>query len=137
MLTVVIILGTAGLMFLSENMANFYPWYRPARTDAAVLLNVQVALLVDLLGWEYLVRGFLLFALIRRGDLHLAVVTQALIFFVLHENKPTIEFIFSLPGGVVAGYFVWRSKSFLPLWWLHALQLLSANACAFLIRNVL
>ena len=134
-LAVLIVGGTVAVLALDPAMADFYPWYRPARRDPQILLQVQLAVVFDFVGWEGLFRGVLLFGLARRGDLHLAVWAQALLFFAAHENKPDVEFLVSLPAGAVAGYFAWRSKSFVPLWLLHALQLLCANWVATALRG--
>ena len=133
-LAALIVAGTFAAMFAFDSLQHFYPWQRIARRDPAMFQQVQVAVFLDFLGWEYLHRGLLLFALARRGDVRLAIWTQAFIFFLLHMGKPPIELMLSLPGGVIAGYFAWRARSFAPLWLLHALQLATTNQVATWMR---
>lgn len=134
-LAALIVVGTVFAMWLSPELRDFYPWQRIARTDPRAFTEVQIAVFLDFLGWEYLHRGLLLFAFARRGDVRGAIWTQALVFFVLHTGKPTAELVLSLPGGVIAGYFAWRSRSFVPLWLLHGLQLASVNQVALWMRG--
>lgn len=129
-----IVAGTVLAMLLDPELREFYPWQRIARRDPAMFAQVQVAVVLDFIGWEYLHRGFLLFALARRGDVRMAIWTQAFIFFLLHQGKPDVEMLLSLPGGVIAGYFSWRARSFVPLWLLHALQLITTNQVAMMLR---
>lgn len=127
--------GVLVAMHLSPDLREFYPWYRPARHHADELLRQQAGIGLDFLGWEFLFRGFLLFGLARRGDVHLAILTQAMAFFLLHQGKPDVELFLSLPGGLLAGWFCWRARSFAPLWILHTVQLVSVNLVAFWLRN--
>lgn len=132
---VLIVIGATAAMHLSAEMREFYPWYRPARHHADQLLRQQVGLALDFIGWEYLFRGFLLFALARRGDVVAAILFQAAVFFLLHKGKPDVELFLSLPGGILAGWFCWRAGSFLPLWVLHTVQIVSVNLLGFWLRN--
>lgn len=134
-LAVLLVVGIVVAMLLFPDLPQFYPWQRIARTDPAMFQEVQLAVFLDFLGWEYLHRGLLLFALARRGDVRHAIWTQAFIFFLLHQGKPTVELMLSLPGGVVAGYFAYRSRSFMPLWFLHAIQLCGTNQVATWLRG--
>lgn len=130
-----IVAGTVLALSSSAQLREFYPWQRIARTDLGMYRQVQAAVFVDFLGWEYMHRGLLLFLLARRGDVRLAIWAQAIVFLLLHTGKPPIELLLSLPGGVVAGYFAWRSRSFVPLWFLHAVQLSTTNAVATWLRG--
>lgn len=134
-IAIVIVVGTVGAMLLFPELQQFYPWQRIARTDPAMFREVQIAVFLDFLGWEYMHRGLLLFALARRGDARHAIWTQAFIFFLLHQGKPTVELMLSLPGGVIAGYFAYRARSFMPLWILHAIQLGTTNQVATMLRG--
>lgn len=132
---VLVLLGVSAAMHLSDEMREFYPWYRPARSHLDQLLRLQLGLALDFVGWEFLFRGFLLFALARRGDVVAAILFQACLFFLLHKGKPDVELLLSLPGGVLAGWFCWRAGSFLPLWLLHTVQIVSVNLLGFWLRN--
>ncbi len=134
-IAVLLVLGIGVAMVLFPELPQYYPWQRIARTDTILFRDVQIAVFIDFLGWEYMHRGLLLFALARRGDARHAIWTQAFIFFLLHQGKPTVELMLSLPGGVIAGYFAYRSRSFMPLWFLHAIQLCATNQVATMMRG--
>jgi len=134
-IAVLLVVGIVVAMVLFPELRHYYPWQRIARTDPTMFRDVQIAVCLDFLGWEFLHRGLLLFALARRGDVRHAIWTQAFIFFLLHQGKPTVELMLSLPGGVLAGYFAYRARSFLPLWILHAIQLCATNQVATMMRG--
>ncbi|MBT3188385.1 MAG: CPBP family intramembrane metalloprotease [Anaerolineae bacterium] len=84
---------------------------------------------LDLLGWEFLFRGFLLFGYARKfGDDALWI--QAVPFALAHIDKPEIETLSTIFGGFVFGWIAWRSKSFLyPFlihWYIGSLTILLA-----------
>ncbi len=135
-LSALIVVGTGVAMMVDPELREFYPWQSVARTDPEMFKQVQAAVFLDFIGWEYLHRGFLLFALARRGDVRMAIWTQAFIFFLLHQGKPDLEMMLSLPGGVIAGYFSWRARSFAPLWLLHSIQLATTNQVAMMLRGL-
>ncbi|MDG1481674.1 MAG: CPBP family intramembrane metalloprotease [Myxococcota bacterium] len=134
-LSVIVLAWVIPAMLLSPEMASYYPSYKPAQTDP-VMLGVKVlAHIVDLAGWEMLFRGFLLFGIARRGDYKVAIWLQVIPFFLLHSHKPGIELMLSLPGGLFAGYFCLRARSFVPIFLLHSFQLGSINLLGYAIRN--
>ncbi|MFT5681360.1 MAG: membrane protease YdiL (CAAX protease family) [Myxococcota bacterium] len=129
-----VLVGVAAAMTVSEDLASFYPAYKPAQTDFAMLLRKQLGLGLDFVGWELLFRGFLLFGIARRGDAWVAIWLQCIPFFLLHSEKPELELLLSLPGGLIAGWFSLRSRSFVPLLLLHCLQMWAVNFIGFAMR---
>jgi membrane protease YdiL (CAAX protease family) len=91
----------------------------------------QFGYCLDLLGWEFLFRGFLLFAFARRDPL-LAIWVQCLPFFVLHTTKPPTEYFLSLFGGFLGGWFCLHAKSFWPMFFLHAVQIITVNVVGYI-----
>lgn len=72
----------------------------------------------DLLGWEFLFRGFLLFGYARKfGDD--ALWLQAVPFALAHIGKPEIETLSTIFGGFAFGWIAWRSKSFIYPFLIH------------------
>lgn len=116
-------------------LLKFYPTWKPARSELDSLLIQQLGIGIDMLGWEFLFRGFLLFALARRGDIHLAIWLQCFPFFLLHGDKPYFELALSSVGGLVSAWFCWRARSFYPLFLLHWLQMASVNVLAVVVRG--
>jgi hypothetical protein len=70
-------------------------------------------------GWEWYHRGFLLTGLRRIMPVWGAILTQAILFTVLHLGKPWPEVASSFPGGIVMGLVALRFRSFLPCFLLH------------------
>jgi len=73
---------------------------------------------IELLGWEFFFRGFLLFALYRACG-PIAWVLQAVPFALMHIGKPELETLSCVFGGTAFGYVAWRSRSFLYPFLIH------------------
>jgi membrane protease YdiL (CAAX protease family) len=121
--------------WLVEPLAAFYPTNRAARHDLGAFGWAHLGLALDFIGWEFLFRGYLLFAAARRGDALLAIVLSAIPFFLLHGEKPHVELLSSLVGGFFAGWFCLRARSFFPLWVIHLAMITTVGFTSFLIRN--
>lgn len=69
--------------------------------------------LLDLVPAEFLIRGFLMFTLIRAiGPLGLVVALLPFVF--AHLGKPEVELFSTILGGAVFGWLNWRTRS---IWW--------------------
>lgn len=88
---------------------------------------------LDLVGWEFLFRGFLLFGLLRVVG-PLAVLLQAVPFALAHLGKPELETLSTIFGGTLFGWVAWRSRSFvypfLIHWFVYTVTVLAAQAAA-------
>ncbi len=115
---------------LDPSLADFYPTWHQSRTGWGLFALQHLGVGIDFLGWEMLFRGFLLFGIARRGDAMLAIWLQAIPFFLLHHDKPTLELLSSLPGGLIAGWFCLRAGSYLPLFAIHWVQITVVGAAA-------
>ncbi len=69
--------------------------------------------LLDLIGWEFLFRGWLLFAYARAFGPGPALLLQMVPFAILHLGKPALETFSTLFGGIWLGFMAWRSRSVL------------------------
>jgi membrane protease YdiL (CAAX protease family) len=75
--------------------------------------DLLVTHLLDLVPAEFLMRGFVMFTLLRTiGPLGLVVAQLPFVF--AHLGKPEIELFSTLLGGVVFGWLDWRTRS---IWW--------------------
>jgi membrane protease YdiL (CAAX protease family) len=74
--------------------------------------------LVDLFGWEFMFRGFLLFGYARKFGPE-ALWLQAVPFAIAHIGKPEVETLSTIFGGFAFGWVAWRTKSFLYPWLIH------------------
>jgi len=73
---------------------------------------------LDLLGWEFFFRGWLLFAYARKmGDN--ALWLQAVPFALAHVGKPEIETLSTIFGGFAFGWVAYRTKSFMWPFLIH------------------
>lgn len=63
--------------------------------------------------WEFLLRGFCLFALARSMGPAAAIFVQMVPFAVIHVSKPELETMATVLYGVVFGTMAWHAKSFL------------------------
>ncbi len=73
---------------------------------------------VDLFGWEFLFRGFILFAYARKFGPE-AIWLQAVPFALAHIGKPELETLSTIFGGFAFGWIAYRTRSFLYPFLLH------------------
>lgn len=67
--------------------------------------------LLDLFGWEFIFRGWLLFGYGRKFGAE-AMWLQAVPFALAHISKPEVETLSTIFGGFLFGLVGWRTKSF-------------------------
>ena len=110
--------------------AQFRGYYAPV-ADSPILLLLDTG--ADLFGWEFLFRGFLLFALYPVCGPY-AILLQAVPFTIAHFGKPELETLSCIFGGSAFGYVAWRTRSFLyPFlihWFLATFTVLLASGAA-------
>lgn len=92
--------------------------YYEVRSNQDVLKNIYFTG-VDLFGWEFMWRGFLLFALARILGPGPAILIQAIPFAFMHLGKPQVETLSTIFGGIGFGFVAWQSKSFVYPWFIH------------------
>ncbi len=105
----------APLVVWLASRPEFAAYYGPSRTDVGDLL---VTNLLDLAPTEFLIRGFLMFALLRFSG-PIAVVIATLPFVFSHLSKPEIELLSTFFGGLAYGWLDWRTGS---IWWSAAVH---------------
>jgi membrane protease YdiL (CAAX protease family) len=74
--------------------------------------------LIDLLGWEFMFRGWLLFGYARRFGPE-AIWMQAVPFALAHLGKPAVETLSTIFGGFAFGWVAYRTRSFLYPFLIH------------------
>ncbi len=74
--------------------------------------------LLDLFGWEFFFRGFILFAYARKFGPE-ALWLQAVPFALAHIGKPEVETLSTIFGGFAFGWVAWRTRSFLYPFLIH------------------
>ena len=74
---------------------------------------------VDLIGWEFIWRGLLLFAFARAFGPGPAIFLQAVPFAFMHLGKPEVETLSTIFGGAAFGWVAWKSRSFFYPFLIH------------------
>jgi len=106
--------GLAALMAVVAQTPSFREYYGAAASGQLFWLADGV----ELLGWEFFFRGFLLFALYRACG-PLALLLQAVPFTLAHIGKPELETLSCIFGGAAFGYIASRTRSFLYPFLIH------------------
>lgn len=96
----------------SESMVSYYGASQRAPAEVVLVAGL------DLVGWEFFFRGFLLFTLARLVGPN-AILLQAVPFALAHLGKPQVETLTTIFGGAYFGWIGWRTRSFLYPFLLH------------------
>ena len=107
--------GMALVVVFVARTADFRNYYA-LRVNPTIPVPLDTAL--DLFGWEFLFRGFLLFALYPVCGPY-AIILQAIPFTIAHFGKPELETLSCIFGGSAFGYVAWRTRSFLYPFLIH------------------
>lgn len=91
-------------------MRSYYSWQMNAAMPLLTFL--------DLIGWEFIFRGFILFGYEKQFGPH-ALWLQAVPFAMTHISKPAVETLSTLFGGFAFGWVAWRTRSFLYPFLIH------------------
>jgi membrane protease YdiL (CAAX protease family) len=73
---------------------------------------------LDLIGWEFMFRGWILFGYARKFGAE-ALWLQAVPFAVAHIGKPEVETLSTIFGGFAFGWIAWRTRSFVWPFLIH------------------
>lgn len=111
----VVVVAIAGpvIWYFTHNSPDLVDYYANQWSAAAPLFSF-----LELLGWEFFFRGFLLFGYARVFGAH-ALWLHAVPFALAHLGKPALETYSTLFGGVMFGLVAWRSKSFVYPFLIH------------------
>ena len=113
-LTGIVIAIAAPILWLTARgdptMQKYYEWLLGPNLASYVFL--------DLVGWEFIFRGWLLFAYAKAYG-HDALWLQSVPFALAHIGKPEVETLSTIFGGFLFGLVAWRTKSFLYPFLIH------------------
>lgn len=113
-LTAIVIALAAPIIWVTvRNDAAIVDYYAQQWSAAAPLFTF-----LDLLGWEFFFRGFLLFGYARLFGSH-ALWLQAVPFALAHLSKPPVETYSTIFGGFLFGLVAWRTRSFVYPFLIH------------------
>jgi len=123
---------TVWIVSASQEFTLAYPQGGAAlKTDIRLLFFYEFCILIYMLGWEFLWRGYMLFGLKEKMGYY-AIFIQMIPFFILHKGKPEIELFASIFAGIILGIQALRSRSFVYSWILHWLVMVSIDTISVL-----
>jgi membrane protease YdiL (CAAX protease family) len=93
------------LWIITKSSTTMHDYY------AAMASDLPMNTLLDLFGWEFIFRGWLLFGYARKFGAE-AIWLQAVPFALAHIGKPELETLSTIFGGFAFGWVAWRTKSF-------------------------
>lgn len=135
-LFLVIMLPVLWIVSASQTFASAYPQGGYQLKENYLLLIVyELCMLVYMLGWEFLWRGFTLFGLYPKFGLY-AIFVQMIPFFILHRGKPELELFASIFAGIILGIQALRARSFIYSWLLHWLVMVSIDTISVIRSNL-
>jgi hypothetical protein len=105
------------------------------KEDIILLLLYELCILVYMLGWEFLWRGYSLFGLYPKFGVY-AIFIQMIPFFILHRGKPELELFASIFAGIILGVQAIRARSFIYAWLLHWLVMASVDIISVIRSNL-
>ena len=106
-----IVIMTIILWFVARNPA-MQSYYKPQ------VNGLPWNTFLDLFGWEFFFRGFILFAFARKFGAE-ALWLQAVPFALAHIGKPEIETLSTIFGGFAFGWVAYRTRSFVYPFLIH------------------
>jgi membrane protease YdiL (CAAX protease family) len=93
------------IYYLGSGDAAMQEYYKP------YIKGLPWTTFLDLIGWEFLFRGWILFGYLRKFGPE-ALWLQAVPFALMHNGKPEVETLSTIFGGFAFGWVALRTKSF-------------------------
>ncbi|MDX1662762.1 MAG: CPBP family intramembrane glutamic endopeptidase [Candidatus Promineifilaceae bacterium] len=117
MWTLIGITGMAIILYFLARTPTMEAYYQQRAPDSVWTLAFRTG--VEMLGWEFIWRGLLLFAFARAFGPGPAIFLQAVPFAFMHLGKPEFETLTTIFGGAAFGWVAWQSGSFLYPFLIH------------------
>lgn len=102
------------LWFVSaqDSFTATYPHLYQAKISWRVFFIYETGMLLYMIGWEFLWRGYMLFGLYEKFGFY-AILMQMIPFVILHNGKPALETFGAILGGIALGILALRTRSFI------------------------
>ena len=100
------------IYFLGHGDETMKAYYKPW------LNGLPWTTFIDLIGWEFFFRGWILFGYARKFGPE-ALWLQAVPFALVHIGKPEVETLSTIFGGFAFGWVAWRTRSFVWPFLIH------------------
>ena len=94
----------------SDSFSNVYPHLNSTRDSWNVFIIYEIGLLIYMVAWEFIWRGYMLFGLYERFGFY-AIFIQMIPFVILHNGKPMLETFGAILAGLALGVLALRTKS--------------------------
>jgi uncharacterized protein len=105
----------APILYFTSRMSAFQGYYDMQHFSLANYFWVTFA---NLLGSEFLFRGFMIFGLKNRFK-EGSILIQLIPFVLVHFGKPELETLSTILTGIYFGFIVYRTNSFWPAFLIH------------------
>lgn len=109
---VAILLIAPIIWFIGHSDPNMKSYYQ------GLVTGLPWTTFADLLGWEFIFRGWLLFGYAKKFGAE-ALWLQAVPFALAHIGKPEIETLSTIFGGFIFGWVAWKTRSFVYPFVIH------------------
>ncbi len=122
LLTLISIIIMVPIVIIASRTGDFhkvYPLFRIMKKGGWTFVKFELYFLLFFVFWEFLFRGFMLFAFAKHTDYRIAIFLQTIIFAFAHYGKPEIETLSSIFGGIFLGIIIYRVKNILPAAIIH------------------
>ena len=100
------------IYYLGRGDASMHDYYKP------YTVGLPWTTFLDLIGWEFFFRGWILFGYARRFGPE-ALWLQAVPFALAHISKPEVETLSTIFGGFAFGWVAYRTRSFVWPFLIH------------------
>ncbi len=118
----------------TEAFRAHYPLNKAALNSLTLFLVYEAAYIAYFFAWEFVYRGFLLFALYPTLK-NWAILIQMVPFALLHIGKPLPETLASVAAGLILGALALRTRSMLYGWILHAVSAVALDIGVFVMQG--
>jgi membrane protease YdiL (CAAX protease family) len=94
----------------SPEFSEKYPHLLSSRNSWGIFLIYESGMLLYMISWEFIWRGFMLFGLKDKFGYY-SVLIQMIPFVILHNGKPVPETFGAIAGGIALGVLALRTNS--------------------------
>jgi uncharacterized protein len=131
-----IMLPIIWIVSANKEFASAYPQGGVVlKQEYGLLAAYELCILVYMLGWEFLWRGYMLFGLKQKMGYY-TILIQMLPFFILHKGKPELELFGAIFAGIILGIQALRANSFIYAWILHCMVMISIDTISVIRYNL-
>lgn len=106
-----VMLPAIWLFSATPDFVSKYPHLLSTRNSWGEFFIYESGMLIYMISWEFMWRGFMLFGLKEKFGYY-SVLVQMIPFVILHNGKPAPETFGAIAGGIALGILAFRTNSF-------------------------